>query len=212
MQRGEREPSGEHLRSAGHDIRDYRDFIGSFVNIRDTRVRQAVDLALDEGRLWPEPWLSLNPKFKPGGTMSDLVAAGTLHPECDRIFRIKDEADSTGTDLNLYQHQVTAIETARSGDPYVLTTGTGWGKSLAYIVPIVDHVLRQGPGRGIKAIVVYPMNALANSQFGELRSSSTVATPTAEARCGSSATPARSPTRSGTPSSPTRPTSCSPTT
>ena len=106
-------------------IQDYRDFIGSFVNIRDTRVRQEVDQALDEGRLWPEPWLSLNPKFKPGGTISNLVTAETLHPECDRIFRIKTEADATGTDLNLYQHQVTAIETAKTGQPYVLSTGPG---------------------------------------------------------------------------------------
>jgi ATP-dependent helicase YprA (DUF1998 family) len=39
---------------------------------------------------------------------------------------------------------------------------------LAYIVPIVDHVLRRGRGQGIQAIVVYPMNALANSQKEEL--------------------------------------------
>ena len=52
---------------------------------------------------------------------------------------------------------------------YVLTSGTGSGKSLTYIVPIVDHVLRHGTGRGIQAIVVYPMNALANSQDEELR-------------------------------------------
>ena len=54
------------------------------------------------------------------------------------------------------------------GHNSVLTTGTGSGKSLAYIVPVVDHVLGRGPGRGIQAIVVYPMNALANSQHGEL--------------------------------------------
>ena len=40
--------------------------------------------------------------------------------------------------------------------------------SLSYIVPIVDHVLRSGTGRGIHAVVVYPMNALANSQQEEL--------------------------------------------
>ena len=65
-----------------------------------------------------------------------------------------------------------ALDAARAGGSYVLTTGTGSGKSLAYIIPIVDHVLRsrvaEGPRRGVKAIIVYPMNALANSQMGEL--------------------------------------------
>lgn len=51
---------------------------------------------------------------------------------------------------------------------YVLTTGTGSGKSLSYIVPIVDYILKNGSGNGIKAIIVYPMNALANSQELEL--------------------------------------------
>ena len=35
-------------------------------------------------------------------------------------------------------------------------------------LPIVDHVLRHGGGRGIQALIVYPMNALANSQYQEL--------------------------------------------
>lgn len=61
-----------------------------------------------------------------------------------------------------------AIEVARRREPYVLTTGTGSGKSLGYIIPIVDAVLRADPRPGIKAICVYPMNTLANSQCGEL--------------------------------------------
>ncbi|HEY6408162.1 MAG TPA: DEAD/DEAH box helicase, partial [Ktedonobacteraceae bacterium] len=73
-----------------------------------------------------------------------------------------------GRPLRLHRHQSEAISVARSGASYVLTTGTGSGKSLAYIVPIVDYVLRHGSGKGIQAIVVYPMNALANSQLKEL--------------------------------------------
>ena len=69
----------------------------------------------------------------------------------------------------LHTHQREAIRKAKEGKSYVLTSGTGSGKSLTYIVPIVDHVLRSGSGRGIQAIVVYPMNALANSQDEELR-------------------------------------------
>jgi ATP-dependent helicase YprA (DUF1998 family) len=70
--------------------------------------------------------------------------------------------------LKLHRHQEEAIRKAATGANYVLTTGTGSGKSLAYIVPMVDHVLRNGSGRGLRAIIVYPMNALANSQKGEL--------------------------------------------
>src|SRR5213078_5007816 len=74
----------------------------------------------------------------------------------------------TGKQLLLHTHQTQAIRKAKEGKSYVLTSGTGSGKSLAYIVPIVNHVLRRGSGQGIQAIVVYPMNALANSQHGEL--------------------------------------------
>src|SRR5262249_46215826 len=70
--------------------------------------------------------------------------------------------------LLLHAHQREAIAKAKEGKSYILTSGTGSGKSLTYIVPIVDHVLRNGSGRGIQAIVVYPMNALANSQGEEL--------------------------------------------
>src|SRR5438093_3426824 len=120
--------------------------------------------------LWPDPLIQLNPLFAPGESIDELVAKGTLHRECARIFRKdKSEDDGQGRTLRLHRHQSEAITIARGGKNYVLTTGTGSGKSLAYIVPIVDYVLRTGGGdRRIKAIVVYPMNALANSQMGEL--------------------------------------------
>ncbi len=152
-------------------ISDYQRFIKGFLHIRDVRIRDVVEETLANGLLWPEPWLSLNPKFRMGGSIDDLVVSGLLHEECRKVFRLAKDADPTGTGsvLSLYLHQVEAIQAARSGDNYVLTTGTGSGKSLGYIVPIVDQVLREGSGRGIRAIVVYPMNALANSQEAELK-------------------------------------------
>ena len=99
-----------------------------------------------------------------------MVGKGVLHPECTRIFRLdKSNTDYSGKRLLLHEHQRRAIVKAKEGKSYVLTSGTGSGKSLAYIVPIVDHVLKNGSGRGIQAIVVYPMNALANSQDEELK-------------------------------------------
>ena len=150
-------------------VSDYRSYTRGFIKIRDARIEAFVDGILGAGGFWPEPLLQLNPTFRPGGTIDELVELGILHRECAQIFRIdKSDTDHRGKQLLLHQHQREAILKAQEGQSYVLTTGTGSGKSLAYIVPIVDHVLRRGSGRGIQAIVVYPMNALANSQNEEL--------------------------------------------
>jgi ATP-dependent helicase YprA (DUF1998 family) len=148
-------------------VDDYSAYIRSFITIRDPRIGQVVDDELRNGLLWPDPLLQLNPSFEPGPWIDELVASGRLHPECRSIFRIKQD-DKPDKPLRLHKHQAEAVEAAASGDSYVLTTGTGSGKSLAYIIPIVDFVLRHGSGQGIRAIVVYPMNALANSQANEL--------------------------------------------
>ena len=150
-------------------VSDYRSYTRSFIKIRDSRIDGFVDGILGAEGFWPEPLLQLNPTFRPGGTIDDLVELGMLHRDCSDIFRIgKSDSDHRGKQLLLHQHQREAILKAREGRSYVLTTGTGSGKSLAYIVPIVDHVLRRGTGHGIQTIVVYPMNALANSQSEEL--------------------------------------------
>jgi len=149
-------------------VSDYHAFVRSFVDIADERVKQVVDEALASGILWPSPLVQLNPAFEPGRAIDDLVGEGVLHPACAEIFRARKTAESGGFPMRLHRHQDEAIRVARTGANYVLTTGTGSGKSLSYIIPIVDHVLRTGTGRGIQAIVVYPMNALANSQLGEL--------------------------------------------
>lgn len=149
-------------------VDDYSSYIQSFIQICDDRIRDLVDSELKSGLLWPDPLIQLNPSFEPGHRSDELVDEGVLHEECRRIFRINKESGE-GQPLRLHRHQEEAVRVASTGSNYVLTTGTGSGKSLAYIVPAVDHVLRRGPGRGIQAIVVYPMNALANSQLGELR-------------------------------------------
>jgi ATP-dependent helicase YprA (DUF1998 family) len=150
-------------------IDDYRAYVSSFISIRDDRIRDLVNGELAEGLLWPEPRIGLNPSFAEGAWIDDVVRQQVLHQECSKIFRIKPEPSGTGAPLRLHKHQLDAIRAARAGRNYVLTTGTGSGKSLAYIIPIVDHVLRGDRRKGIKAIIVYPMNALANSQEQELQ-------------------------------------------
>ncbi|URM92769.1 protein kinase [Streptomyces sp. MRC013] len=158
-------------------IAEYESFTRSGTVIRDARIEGFVADDLKAKSQWPDPWLSLNPFFADGGQVTDLVRDGVLHPRCAEIFQAGKKETSPrpdGRPLTFHLHQRQAIEAARAGDSYVLTTGTGSGKSLSYIVPIVDRVLREreaaGPDAGgrVRAIVVYPMNALANSQLGEL--------------------------------------------
>lgn len=150
-------------------IEDYRSFTTASIDIKDPRLKDYYQSELDRDRQWPEPWISLNPAFATGGRIDEIVSDGLLHPECDPIFRVKHHLEDPGlTPFTLHRHQRQAIEVASTGQSYVLTTGTGSGKSLAYIVPIVDYVLRKPRAPGVKAIIVYPMNALANSQRGEL--------------------------------------------
>ncbi|MCP5056574.1 MAG: DEAD/DEAH box helicase [bacterium] len=149
-------------------IGDYGRYVRSFLIINDDRIDRLVNREMEDGFLWPDPLIQLNPSFEAGESLQELIEAGELHPECINIFRDKGSDGSVGDPYRLHRHQIDGIRAARAGDNYVLTTGTGSGKSLAYIVPIVDHVLRCGSGKGIQAIIVYPMNALANSQMGEL--------------------------------------------
>jgi hypothetical protein len=135
-----------------------------------------MDEDLDKKSQWPDPWLSLNPFFADGGSVTDLVTAGHLHRDCAKIFQTDKTDGGTSCDgqpIRFYRHQRDAILAARGGDSYVLTTGTGSGKSLSYIVPIVDRVLRARAAgdrrKKVRAIIVYPMNALANSQLIELK-------------------------------------------
>ena len=150
-------------------VKDYSSYVRSFIKIKDDRTRRFVDESLIAGHLWPDPLIQLNPSFEYGDSLSSLAEDGVLHPDLSRIFRLPTKGPEPSEPIRLHRHQSEAIHAAHSGHNYVLTTGTGSGKSLAYIVPIVDHVLRNGSGHGIQAIIVYPMNALANSQVNELQ-------------------------------------------
>lgn len=142
-------------------VHEYSAFARSFTQIRATDIREQVAAAYESGRFWPDPLIQINPRYKLGRPVADLVAAGTLHPRCAELFGIR-----------LYQHQEYAIELAAKGESFVVTTGTGSGKSLCFFIPIVDAVLKAkevDPTPRTRAIVIYPMNALANSQQEELK-------------------------------------------
>ncbi len=65
-----------------------------------------------------------------------------------------------------YHHQRVAMDrlASASGKSTVVATGTGSGKTECYMLPILDHCREQAGKPGIKAIIIYPMNALAMDQ------------------------------------------------
>ena len=69
-----------------------------------------------------------------------------------------------------YRHQRTAMERLRSevGRSTVVATGTGSGKTECFLWPVLDHCRREAGKPGIKAILIYPMNALATDQAGRI--------------------------------------------
>ncbi|WP_088889844.1 DEAD/DEAH box helicase [Leptolyngbya ohadii] len=138
-------------------ISDYRRYIESFLKIRDPKVEQFVHQELERGQLWTDSLVQLNPSYKQGATVQELVQQGVLHPECERYF----------PDYRFRYHQEQAFLAAGRQEPYVLTTGTGSGKSMTYVVPLFDDLLRHPEIKGVRAILVYPMNALINSQKQE---------------------------------------------
>jgi Lhr-like helicase len=143
-------------------IDSYARFSRSFSTIRSDDLKSEIDRQYDAGRFWPDALLSLNPRYLQGPTVDDLVASGDLDKATGRIFRFGP------TPLRFHRHQAQSIAKARAGQSYVVTTGTGSGKSLCFFVPVVDAIVRArkaGRPRRTSAIIVYPMNALANSQL-----------------------------------------------
>jgi ATP-dependent helicase YprA (DUF1998 family) len=148
-----------------HLINSYARFSRSFSTVRPEDLKSEIDRQYDAGRFWPDALLSLNPRFLKGDTVDDLVASGDLDDATGQIFRFGDKP------LRFHRHQAQSIAKARAGQSYVVTTGTGSGKSLCFFVPVVDAIIRRrkaGKPRGAIAIIVYPMNALANSQIKEI--------------------------------------------
>lgn len=143
----------------------YARFSRSFSTIRSKDLKSEIDRQYDAGRFWPDALLSINPRFLQGPTVDELVASGDLDQATGKIFRFGPAP------LRFHRHQAQSIAKARARQSYVVTTGTGSGKSLCFFVPVVDAIVRARKARKARrtsAIIVYPMNALANSQINEI--------------------------------------------
>ena len=140
-------------------VDNYKDYIHSFLNISDSRILAKVQDEFSKGNLYPEPLIQFNPSFESGGTVDDLVKQGILVNDFNNIFY-----DEHGKSWLIYKHQTEAIIKGNKGKGFLVTSGTGSGKSLTYISTIFNHLFKNPNKNGIKAIIVYPLNALINSQ------------------------------------------------
>lgn len=140
----------------------YKSYIETFQIFKNEDIKRFVQDGINNRKmLWQEPVIQISKRFKNGNTLDDMVSEGWLHKNIKSIYK----------EFKPYAHQHKAFEIASNKkENLVVTTGTGSGKSMCFELPIVNHCLYQADKglKGIKAIVIYPMNALANTQYEEL--------------------------------------------
>lgn len=153
-------------------IRDtYLRYLATIYPFRDQQLRKAFLTAIAEPeRLVKGPLLEASPPFQRGRTIEQFVADGVLHPLFKQLC-----SDALPWDRPLHLHQDRAVtHTVQRGRNVVVATGTGSGKTESFLLPILDSLLReQAAGTihepGVRALLLYPMNALANDQLKRLR-------------------------------------------
>lgn len=117
----------------------------------------ALDIPLVQG-----PFVSLSEAFAKGDSVQGLANQGILHHVMPGLIGYP----------TMWKHQQQVFEAVKKGNHVLVATGTGSGKTEAFLYPIVDDLLRQRDRNitsGLSAILIYPMNALANDQLDRLR-------------------------------------------
>lgn len=147
---------------------DYCSYLESLMQVRSNEINLIAKEAIGNSEFVKGPYLELTPPFETGGSLNSLIDSGYA------------SADFTGM-LNydvlnrpLYQHQEQAfLKIAEQHRNLIVSTGTGSGKTECYLYPIFDHLMKEKEkgllGPGVRALLLFPMNALANDQVKRLR-------------------------------------------
>ncbi|AXS40980.1 DEAD/DEAH box helicase [Breoghania sp. L-A4] len=109
------------------------------------------------------PYVETLPDFEKARSLSELHASGILDPDWAAFA----QATPSVWTRQLHSHQEQAI---LRDDNYLVATGTGSGKTESFLYPLVNDILAQGDLKrpGVRAILVYPLNALANDQLSRI--------------------------------------------
>ena len=147
----------------------YKRYLKSRHQPADRKLRSEFHQSLDDFRLHKGPFIQTTPPYRQGTSIDGLITDETLHRGFAKVDPTVFPAERT-----LHLHQERAIRKANAGRNLVIATGTGSGKTECYLFPILDYLLRERDAGtlaepGVRAMLLYPMNALANDQMQRLR-------------------------------------------
>lgn len=158
---------------------EFIDYISTSFSIADGDYNDAFLKKLhDYGVISKGPLIEINDIFKTGNTLEYLCEKNILSKRFLDLEKSKPEDSVHKHKLPLlrplYKHQEEAINVITTKQlNAVITTGTGSGKTECFLIPILNELLREAEERtlspGVRAILIYPMNALANDQMKRLR-------------------------------------------
>ncbi len=148
-----------------HLVEEYRSFLKTSYRFLDPGLRQQFEGHLAQADVIVRgPFVTLSRDFLLGPTLEELVRRGEAEADLLR-------AHWPFGEKQLFAHQAQSMAVGRAGRSFVVTTGTGSGKTEAFLLPVIDGIVRRRRegGRGVQAVLLYPMNALANDQLERLR-------------------------------------------
>jgi replicative superfamily II helicase len=149
-----------------HVIDEYRDYLRTEFRAKDKALRAALERELDQPLfLAQEPFYQAHRPFKLGKRWRDLP----IDPKLARVMEDRARKHGSVTPEFAFIHQSEAIAELSSptARPLVVTTGTGSGKTEAFLLPVIQNAIEDAAcfnKSGLTAILVYPMNALSNDQ------------------------------------------------
>lgn len=147
-------------------VEKYKEYISSSFKFGNDKLQELFEKELDKATLFKGPYVALDMPFKRGKCIDDLIEEGVV----SELFHELDDIDYK---RSLYLHQERAIRQIGGGRGAIVTTGTGSGKTECFLYPILNDLLfdiEKGiDDVGIRAIFLYPMNALVNDQMDRVR-------------------------------------------
>ncbi len=148
---------------------EYTKYLKSMFLFKDDKLREAAYKSIEENKkeLVKGPFLESTAMYKSGATLMELIERGDLSNGFKRLV------PAIG-DFPLHLHQEKAIKkSVVEKKNMIVATGTGSGKTECFLIPILNYLVEQKENKkltpGVRALILYPMNALANDQLKRLR-------------------------------------------